>query len=55
MYRLDQNYPFKERVLVMEISYLKEINFLRFFFLLDVINPNKSCNTITLLAKPLRN
>ena len=35
-YRLDQNYPFKERVLVMEISYLLEINdFLRavFFFL----------------------
>ena len=34
-YRLDQNYPFKERVLVMEISYLLEINgFLRavFFF-----------------------
>ena len=34
-YRLDQNYPFKERVLVMEISYLLEIkDFLRavFFF-----------------------
>ena len=53
-YRLDQNYPFKERVLVMEISYLLEINdFLRavFFFLLDVINSKNLATEYACLQK----
>lgn len=48
-------YSRKGSFLIIEISYSEENNDLEIFFLLDVINSNKSHNTISLLAKTLLN